>query len=787
MEQKTLKDLEYDKILNMLAEHARNEKTQNEILAYRPMSDFSVVQQQLWETDAAMTMVLQYGSPEIVTVSDMEGALKRMDIGGSLSMSELLNVATVLRGARMLKKYYEGKENILSGYFAQLEPEKRIEERITTSILSEEEMADGASGELYNIRRKMRGAEAKVRESLNSMVHSNHYQKFLQDSIITMRNGRYVVPVKAEHRGDVQGIVHDISSSGGTVFIEPAAVVNANNEMHELAIKEQREIERILFELTAEAAEISEIIASDFRIILKLDFIFAKAKFALRLKAVCPKLNSDGRLHIKNGRHPLIESEKVVPSNIILGGEFDSLIITGPNTGGKTVALKTTGLFCLMTQSGFLIPASDGTEMPVFENIFSDIGDEQSIEQSLSTFSSHMKNIVYIAERITPNSLVLFDELGAGTDPVEGAALATAILEYMRQVGAKSMATTHYSELKLYALSTERVENASCEFDVNTLSPTYRLIIGIPGKSNAFAISQRLGLPEHIIEHSRRLLSEENIKFEDALSGIEQSRLATEHAQREQERMRLEIERLREELKREKEKLERRKARILEQAQERAEVILQKAKEETEEMLTSLKAAQQQAEAQEIRRAMEEVKKELNLKIKNNRKPTQQPKRKRSELTVNNLRLGASVLIEDMNDKGTVASINKKDETAVIQVGIMKITSKISNLSLLQEEAPKHPANLPRRNGGGGLKSAAVKPEVDLRGMNLEEALLETEKFLDQCVMAGLHTVTVIHGKGTGILRSGIQDLLRHHPQVKSYRLGKYGEGENGVTIAELK
>ncbi len=787
MEQKTLRDLEYEKILNMVAEYAQNENTKQAVLNCRPSANFSEVQQNLWESDAAMTMVLQYGSPEIAIVADVDGSIKRMAIGGALSMSELLNIAAILRGARVLKKYYEGKENILSGYFSQLEPEKRLEERIATSILSEEEMADGASGELYNIRRKMRGAEAKAKESLNSMVHSNHYQKFLQDAIVTMRNGRYVVPVKAEHRGDVQGIVHDISSSGGTVFIEPTAVVNANNELHELAIKEQREIERILFELTAEAAEVSELIAADFRVILKLDFIFAKAKFALQQKAVCPRLNDEGRLYIKNGRHPLLDSEKVVPSNISLGQEFDSLIVTGPNTGGKTVALKTVGLFCLMTQSGLLIPAADGTEMPVFEEIFSDIGDEQSIEQSLSTFSSHMKNIVYIAEKVTPRSLVLFDELGAGTDPVEGAALATAILEYMRQVGAKAMATTHYSELKLYALSTERVENASCEFDVNTLSPTYRLIIGIPGKSNAFAISQRLGLPEHIIEHSRRLLSEENIKFEDVLSGIEQSRLAAEHAQQEQEHMRLEVERLRGELELEREKLNRQKARILEQAQERAAVILQNAKEETEEMLDSLKAAQKQAEAQEVRRAMEEVKKELNLKIKNTRKPAQQPKRKRSNLNVNNLRLGASVLIEDMNDKGTVASINKKDETAVIQVGIMKITSKISNLSLLEEEAPKHAASLPRRSGVGGLKTASVKPEVDLRGMNLEEALLETEKFLDQSIMAGLHTVTVIHGKGTGILRSGIQDLLRHHPQVKSYRLGKYGEGENGVTIAELK
>lgn len=786
MEQKTLRDLEYDKILNMLAEYARNEKTREEILKYHPLSDFHAVQQLLSETDAAMTMVLQYGSPELVTVEALEGALKRMQMGGSLSMPELLNVAAVLRGARVLKKYYEGKENVLSGYFAQLEPEKRLEEKITTSILSAEEMADGASSELYNIRRKMRGAEAKVKESLNSMVHSNHYQKLLQDAIVTMRNGRYVIPVKAEHRGEVQGIVHDISSSGGTVFIEPAAVVNANNELHELELKEQREIERILFELTAEAAEVSEVIAVDFRTILQLDFIFAKAKFALQQKAVCPKLNDRGCLHIKNGRHPLIDPEKVVPSNISLGGDFDSLIITGPNTGGKTVALKTVGLFCLMTQSGFLIPAADGTEMPVFENIFSDIGDEQSIEQSLSTFSSHMKNIVSISEKVTPQSLVLFDELGAGTDPVEGAALATAILEYMRQVGAKTMATTHYSELKLYALSNERVENASCEFDVNTLSPTYRLMIGIPGKSNAFAISQRLGLPEHIIERSRQLLSEENIKFEDVLSEIEQSRLTAERARQEQERMRAEVERLRGELEREKEKLDKRKERILEQAQERAEGILQRAKEETEEMLDSLKAAQKQAEAQEVRRAMEEVKKELNLKIKNTRKPVQQPKKRRSNLTVNNLRLGASVLIEDMNDKGTVVSVNKKDETAVIQVGIMKITSKVSNLSLLEEEVPKHTA-VPMRRSGSGLKTAAVKPEVDLRGMNLEEALLETEKFLDQSILAGLHTVTVIHGKGTGILRSGIQDLLRHHPQVKSYRLGKYGEGENGVTIAELK
>ena len=787
MEDKTLRVLEFDKILNILAEHAVNDAAKERCLSVKPQTTLAKVRRELSVTDSSTVMLYKYGSPPVARVSEISQILKRVRMGGVLSMGELLNVAAVLKCAQRLKAYYDGhSDGVLDDFFECLAVDSQTAERISTAIISEEEMADGASPELFNIRRKINRAGVKIKDTLNNMIHSPHYRKFLQDPIVTLRNDRYVVPVKAECRADVHGIVHDTSASGGTVFIEPASVVEANNELITLAQKEKSEIEKILAELTAAVAEISDTIKYDYEGIIDIDVCFAKAKLAVMQKAVCPAVNDEGRILIKKGRHPLLSPDTVVPQNISLGYDFDSLIVTGPNTGGKTVALKTVGLFTVMAQSGLAIPADDGTVIAVFEGVFADIGDEQSIEQSLSTFSAHMKNIVHILDVMTPNSLVLFDELGAGTDPTEGAALANAILEYVKNMGAKTVATTHYSELKLYALSTERVENASCEFDVNTLSPTYRLLIGVPGKSNAFAISKRLGLSDYIIDRSKDLLSSETIKFEDVLTSIEENRRTAESARFEQEKLRNEVAQLKAELSREREKLDRDRNRIMDKANKKAAEVLEKAKNDAEEIFDELKAIKKEKDEKEALKAMEEVRRELSTKIKKSKKAPAVSHKAPSKTNVNLLKPGTSVLITDLNDKGTILSIDKKAGTAVIQMGIMKTTSSLSKLVALEDETKKNLMRfVPQRKVSSGIK--AVKTEVDLRGMQLEEALMETDRFLDQATMAGLASVTIIHGKGTGILRKGIQDMLRRHPQVKSFRAGRYGEGENGVTIAELK
>lgn len=790
IEEKSLVTLEFTKILKRLSEYAKNEDAKKLAENLKPSPVYREVEQSLLETDGAVTMSLKYGTPEILRFEPVEGSLKRLAVGGGLSAGELLNIARVLKCARTLKRYTEEQSGVLSGYFGELVEEKSVEDAIGSAIISEEEISDNASPALANIRRKIKNTSAKVKDSLDSMVRSGHYQKFLMDNIVTMRNNRYVVPVKAEHRSEVPGIVHDMSSTGSTVFVEPAAVVNANNELHELEIKEKAEIDRILFELSNLVGEISEEVRYNYEGIIDLDFIFAKSKLALDMKAVCPKLNKEGRLSIIKGRHPLIDKSKIVPVDVSLGGDFDALIVTGPNTGGKTVVLKTIGLFALMTQAGLHIPANEESEMPVYDNIFADIGDEQSIEQSLSTFSSHMKNIVHIVNNAGNNCLVLFDELGAGTDPVEGAALATAIIESIRQMGAKVAATTHYSELKLYALSTEGVENASCEFDVETLSPTYKLLIGVPGKSNAFAISQKLGLPDYIIERSKEKLSDESIKFEDVLGSIEESRASAEKARDEQEKMRREIETLREELRREREKIDKNKDKIYDKARAKADKIIKQAQEETEQMLDSIKQLQKEKRDKEALKAMEEVRRELKLKEKSNVPPKSRrgggaPKQR---VNLNALKPGANVLITDLNDKGTVISINKTGGTAVIQVGIMKITAKISNLVVLEDEKGTRPEGYaaPRRTQTLNAERSG-KTELDLRGKTIGEAEIEVDKYLDEAVLSGLSSVSLIHGKGTGALRAGLHEYLRHHPHVRKYRLGRFGEGDIGVTIVELK
>lgn len=786
MEEKTLLTLEYDKILKKVGEYAVNEDAKAEIEKIVPVSDLTGARQALEETDGAMVMLLKYGSVKISKIKNIQGVIKRLKVGGTLSMGELLNVAAIFKCSDSLKKYYGDGSGALDEYFHNLFPERQLEELISSSIISDEEMADSAGAQLAAIRRKMRNAGNKIKDSLNNIIHSEHYRKFLQDSIITVRNNRYVVPLKAEYKGEINGIVHDMSASGGTLFIEPASVVNANNELHELSVAEQKEIEKILAALSAEVSEKTDELEENFANITAIDIIFAKAKYSLEINGVCPILNSDGKLNIKKGRHPLLNPKTVVPQDIILGDGFDALIVTGPNTGGKTVVLKTVGLFCLMAQSGICVPAEEKTVIPVFAEIFADIGDEQSIEQSLSTFSAHMKNIVHILGKITADSLVLFDELGAGTDPAEGAALATAIIDYVRNMGAKVVATTHYSELKLHALTARRIENASCEFDVNTLSPTYRLLIGVPGKSNAFAISKRLGLPDYIIEKSKEQLSKESVKFEDVLTGIEADRQKAEKARYDQIRLSQEAEKLKKEIEAERKKLESERDKILNRAKEKAAKIIENAQEETDELIEKIKSAQKERDEKETKRVMDEVRRDLGLKLKKTKKPARSGAKHKSNVNVNTLKLGATVLIVNLNDKGSVVSINKKEETAVVQVGIMKITSKISNLVLLPENDTKELMRFaPRKKESLGAKE--VRTEIDLRGMMLEDALIETDRFLDDCIMAGLESCTVIHGKGTGVLRTGIHNMLRKNNRVKSYRLGKYGEGENGVTIVEFK
>lgn len=791
MEEKTLSTLEFTKVLKHLEDFAKNDDTKEIIKKLKPSPVFREVEQLLLETDAAVTMSLKFGTPEILKVERIDSSLKRLAVGGGLSAAELLNIARLLKCARNLKRYTEEQTGILSGYFSELTPNKQLEDSISSAIVSEDEISDSASPTLANIRRKIKNTGAKVKDSLDNMVRSSHYQKYLMDNIVTMRNNRYVVPVKAEHRSEVPGIVHDMSASGSTVFIEPSSVVNANNELHELEIKEKAEIEKILFELSNEAAEFSEELNFNYDTIINIDFIFAKAKLALDMKAVCPKLNNNCEVNIIKGRHPLIDRKSIVPIDVNLGRSFDTLVVTGPNTGGKTVVLKTIGLFCLMTQSGLHIPANEESEMPVYEDIFADIGDEQSIEQSLSTFSSHMKNIVHIAENIKPKTLVLFDEICSGTDPVEGAALATSIIESIRAAGANVVATTHYSELKLYALSTDGIENASCEFDVETLSPTYKLLIGVPGKSNAFAISQKLGLPESIIDDSKERLSDDSIKFEDVLGSLEENRASAEKARQEQERMRREIKTLKDELQKEREKIDKKKDKIYDNARAQADKIIKKAQAETEAMIDEINRLRKEKRDKEAVRAMEEVRKELKLKEKSNVRPkSRQKSGVKSNVNLNTLKLGANVLIIDLNDKGTVLSINKANQTAVIQVGIMKITSGIDNLLVLEDDKGIKPDSYtaPRKTKSVTLNTQrSGKTEVDLRGMTIGEAEIEVDKFLDESVLSGLSEVSLIHGKGTGALRAGLHEYLRHHPHVKKYRPGRFGEGDLGVTIVELK
>lgn len=793
MDNKSFKVLEFDKIIEILKTKASSSLGLHKIENLEPSSDFEEVQYRLQETTEAQSILIKRGHVNLGGIHDVLDKVKRAEIGASLDPGSLLMVADTLRAARVLSNSLsgDGEEEdfnypIIQSLATSLYIHREIEDAVYNAIVSEIEIADSASHTLRDIRRKIVQKNQSIRSKLNTIISSATYQKYLQDSIISMRGDRFVVPVKAEYRSVVAGIVHDQSSSGATLFIEPMSIVEMNNELRKLKLDEQEEIERILAELSKMIGEIAREIISNQEILEKIDFIFAKGKLSLEMKGIDPKLNKDKSFVIKNGRHPLLDPKKVVANTIYLGDEFHTLVITGPNTGGKTVTIKTVGLFALMTQSGLHIPADFGSSMCVYDNIFADIGDEQSIEQSLSTFSSHMTRIVSILDKVTENSLVIFDELGAGTDPVEGAALAIAILEDVRMAGAKCIATTHYSELKNYALTKKGVENAAVEFDVETLSPTYRLLIGVPGKSNAFEISKKLGLSEFVINRAKEFINTENIELEDLLQNVEKNRIKAEEDRAEAEKLKTEIQMIRDAEAEKLEKLTNQKEKMMERARSEAFSITRQAKEEVDEIIKRLRELEQERASKEKNRQIEQLRKELTDSM-GSLQPTVKsmivPKVASKE--IKNLKAGEDVKVITLNQEGTVVSADDKKKEAVVQIGIMKMTLPYKSLQRIKNQQQ---ATVTKKTRSViKAKSGRVKGEVDLRGMNLEEATLELEKYLDDATVAGLEQVTVIHGVGTGVLKTGLQDVLKKNKHVKKKRPGGYGEGGVGVTIVTLK
>ncbi len=790
MEQKAMRVLEFDKIAARLAEGAVCSGARERCLELVPSEDIYEVTRLMAQTTEAESFILKKGTPPISPIRNAKGAAMRAGAGGILTMADLLTVGHTLRIARGLKSYldeedFEERYPQLYMSSAALEEDKRLEQSIFGSILSEEEIADDASPRLSQIRRQMRNLNNKVRDVLNEMIKSPRYSPLLQDAIVTMRDDRFVIPVKSEHRTEIPGIVHDSSPSGATIFVEPMAAVEINNKLRSLLSEEQEEIENILAEFSAEVGAKAELIAGDYDSIMELDFIFAKGKLSRTMDGAPPRLNSDGFVNIKKGRHPLIDKSKVVPTDIYLGRDFDTLVVTGPNTGGKTVSLKTLGLLTLMAQAGLHIPASEESEIAVFDQVFADIGDEQSIEQSLSTFSSHIVNIIDILKKAGLNSLVLFDELGAGTDPVEGAALATAILERVKDAGAKTAATTHYSELKLYALSTPRVENAACEFDVESLKPTYKLLIGVPGKSNAFAISKRLGLEEEVIDRARELVNNDNSRFEDVISSLEASRVQAQRELEGAEAARAETMAARESALRQQESLEKQKEKILNEARRDAKKVYEQAKREADAIVREMQELLKNTR-EDNRKAAEEGRRRLRQGMGKMEEALSEDvfTVKGGHIDPKKLKKGMEVEVTTMNQNGTLLTLPDKNGNVQIQMGILKITANVTALREAKGEKKKKTASY---NIGSSGSPAAVKSEIDLRGQLADEAVMAADKYLDEAAMAHLETVSIIHGKGTGALRSAIHDMLRHHPHAKSYRLGRYGEGETGVTIVELK
>ncbi len=788
--EKSLNILELPTVLEMLAAEAVTDGGREACFKLRPSADRLEVKNRLAETSAAKEMMVVRGSPSLSGIKDIRPSLSRADLGGSLNTIELLNIARVLQCARLVKGYTSDDKlgkSCIDHLFAALHANRFLEEKITGSIVGEDEIADSASSELANIRRKIRAAGARVRDCLQKIISSPSYAKVLQEPIITMRSDRFVVPVKAECKGAIPGLVHDISASGATLFIEPMAAVKANNELRELAAKEKAEIERILAELSADCAAHAEDIASDYSYLITLDGIFARAKLSYKLNGIEPELREKGVV-LRRARHPLLPKNKAVPISLELGEDFDTLIITGPNTGGKTVTLKTIGLLNVMAQCGLHIPADDGSGVPVYRHVLADIGDEQSIEQNLSTFSAHMTNIVHILGECDADSLLLFDELGAGTDPTEGAALAIAVIEHARKLGADVAATTHYAELKVYATNENGIQNASCEFDVETLSPTYRLLVGVPGKSNAFAISERLGLSKDIIDDAKARIGVQNASFEATIEKLEQTRALLERDRAETAKKLREAEEsakkaafLRAELSVRLEKAD-------EKARRDAERIISDARRTAEDTFAELdemrRKMNEDEQAQEVNRARSELRRKLNesqskVKAKQPEKPAEDKKSARE------VRAGDTVEIKSMGVKAEVVDVNP-DGSLNLRAGIMNVKLKPDDVYLIEGHAAKQKKQSVTLAGSTAPR-AAVSPEIDLRGMESIEAVNAAEQYIDSAVMGKLKTVTIIHGKGTGALRAAVQQMLKRNKAVKSYRLGRFGEGESGVTIVELK
>lgn len=791
MNEKTLLKLEYDKIINLLTDHASSESGKIRCRNLKPMVDLDEINTAQEQTAAAFSRIVKKGRLSFSGCYSAEDSMKRLEVGAALSAPELLRICKMLEVANRAKSYgrhdtVDELSDCLDPYFDQLSPLTPLSTEIRRCIISEDEISDDASSTLRHIRRSIESINDKVHSTLTSLVNGS-LRNYLQDPIITMRGDRYCIPVKAEYRSQVNGMIHDQSASGSTLFIEPMSVVKLNNDLKELCGKEQEEIQVILARLSVDVAEYMDEIRANYQILSELDFIFAKGSLALSMNACKPIFNTDGYIHIREGRHPLLDKRTVVPITIKLGDEFDLLIVTGPNTGGKTVSLKTVGLFTLMGQAGLHIPALDRSQLAIFENVYADIGDEQSIEQSLSTFSSHMTNIVSFLQKADERSLVLFDELGAGTDPTEGAALATAILSYLHERGIRTMATTHYSELKVFALSTPGVENACCEFDVETLRPTYHLLIGIPGKSNAFAISGKLGLPDHIIESAKNLLSEQDESFEDLLSDLESSRRTIEKERAEISAYKHEIERLKQKLHTEQGKIDARRERIIGEANEKANAILREAKELADETMKQFrKFGKENISAAELEKERERLRQKITKTQSSIKIEPQKPKKQHKP---SDFRLGESVKVLSMNLKGTVSSLPDAKGNLFVQMGILRSQVNISDLEIINEPLSDTEKQFQRTSAGKikMSKSMSVSPEINLLGKTVDEALAELDKYLDDAYLSHLNSVRIVHGKGTGALRNGIHNYLKRVKHVKSYHLAAFGEGDAGVTIAEFK
>lgn len=812
MDNKVFKTLEFDKIKEILKAYAVSSMGKDRILGLVPEKDFDTVKRSLEETEDARCFLKVRGAPSIDGITDISDSLRRLDLGGGLNLKEFLRILDNMKVTLRLKQHLDKQsvysnhglktdeyeinenENVIKNLIKSLQSNKTLHDKISRTVISEDDLADDASSSLYSIRKEILNLQESVKQRLNSIVSSSKYQKYIQDHIVTIRSDRYVIPVKQEFKSELPGIVHDASSSGATIFVEPMAVVQINNNIREARANEQREIERILKELSEEVASFSEKLIINQHLLTDIDFLFAKAKFSLDYNCVCPFISDDKNMNIIEGRHPLLDPDNIVPIDFWIGDKFKTLVITGPNTGGKTVALKTVGLFCLMTQAGLLIPAKEGTKMGMFENVFADIGDEQSIEQSLSTFSSHMTNIVGILNKANCNDLVLFDELGAGTDPQEGAALAISILKELLNRQTITVATTHYSQLKSFALTNDLVENACCEFDVATLKPTFKLLIGIPGKSNAFSISEKLGLDENILSNARDTLGKEETDFEDVLVNLQenlknseknkiQTQIAFDDAKKYRDRMGKELE-----------KVQTKRTKIIEDARQKAKELLDDALRDVDLLISNMKEKAKQVQSQDAINEARNVKQELRRKVKitqntlNNANESQNLERiKITSLDASKMKEGDTVFVYSLNTKAKVLKTVDKSGKVTVLAGVMKVNVNLSDLSFVKEEEKKESKDSSGHGQISKSKARDIKSEISFRGYTVDEAVLELDKYLDDAKLAGLKEVRVIHGKGTGALRAGLHDFLKFNESVKSYKLAEYGEGDAGVTVVEIK